>query len=382
MPGGATSSSQEGAMKQGYIHLLPYMLKFLAGTRRIVRYHDVTPGSQITWNTAFLAVTGAYKRGDEREVRHLLETLDEVTTKPESELSPAVLEDRLRIYQDANDAFRDLLLGKYGRLPLGFPPDWVYQSAFGPEFKQAIAQRRTDSPLESLPEMDLFEEHKALVSHLDRTPTDEEFVMYLNHPGDALNTINFLQKYGDPNNLPLDIWFEGLQQGETMNFVDSEGKPHAMTIVHISRPDERGMSMVRYILDSDNMSHQVKVKEPVGLDSTAVEMADSDNPFHVAAPSSGDLWVMHVAPGDYVKKGEELFNISIMKQEKAVYAPQEGMILRVLKDADYKEDRKMVPVKGGELLVEMGPVPRVCSTCKEPVLQDEFDFCPYCGQKM
>ena len=45
-------------MKQGYIHLLPYMLQFLAGTRRIVRYHDVTPGSQITWNTAFLAVTG------------------------------------------------------------------------------------------------------------------------------------------------------------------------------------------------------------------------------------------------------------------------------------------------------------------------------------
>lgn len=69
MPGGATSSSQEGALKQGYIHLLPYMLKFLAGTRKIVRYHDVTPGSQITWNTAFLAVTGAYKRGGEEEVQ-------------------------------------------------------------------------------------------------------------------------------------------------------------------------------------------------------------------------------------------------------------------------------------------------------------------------
>ena len=30
MPGGATSSSQEGAMKQGYIHLLPHMLEFLS----------------------------------------------------------------------------------------------------------------------------------------------------------------------------------------------------------------------------------------------------------------------------------------------------------------------------------------------------------------
>ncbi|HWQ10063.1 MAG TPA: hypothetical protein VN436_13175, partial [Holophaga sp.] len=76
MPGGATSSSQEGALKQGYIHLLPYMLQFLAGTRKIVRYHDVTPGSQITWNTAFLAVTGAYKRGGERAVRDMLEVLE------------------------------------------------------------------------------------------------------------------------------------------------------------------------------------------------------------------------------------------------------------------------------------------------------------------
>jgi len=38
------------------------MLEFLASTRQIVRYHDVTPGSQITWNTAFLAVTSAWKR--------------------------------------------------------------------------------------------------------------------------------------------------------------------------------------------------------------------------------------------------------------------------------------------------------------------------------
>lgn len=47
MPGGATSSSQEGALKQGYIHLLPYMLKFLGRnaqdrtlSRRDARFPD------------------------------------------------------------------------------------------------------------------------------------------------------------------------------------------------------------------------------------------------------------------------------------------------------------------------------------------------------
>jgi pyruvate carboxylase len=141
MPGGATSSSQEGALKQGYIHLLPYMLRFLAGTRRVVRYHDVTPGSQITWNTAFLAVTGAFKRGGEREVRTLLSILEAVNRTPEEALTEELKRERLILYRESNDAFRQLLLGRFGRLPLGFPPDWVYESAFGPDYRSALEQR-------------------------------------------------------------------------------------------------------------------------------------------------------------------------------------------------------------------------------------------------
>lgn len=34
---------------------------------------------------------------------------------------------------------------------------------------------------------------------LKRDPTDEEFVMYLNHPADAIKTIEFQKKFGNPN---------------------------------------------------------------------------------------------------------------------------------------------------------------------------------------
>ena len=382
MPGGATSSSQEGALKQGYIHLLPYMLRFLAGTRKIVHYHDVTPGSQITWNTAFLAVTGAYKRGGEREVLHMLDVLDEVAITPEENLTPAVLEDRLQLYRDSNDAFRQLLLGRYGRLPLGFPPDWVYQSAFGPDYKRALAERTEVSPLTSVPDMDLKEEHKALRMRLKRQPTDEEFVMYLNHPGDALKTIEFRSTYGDPNNLPLDVWFEGLEPGQELIFTDSNGKPHLMVLLDISTPDDQGMAVVRYVLDAEVLSSQIKVAEPKGGVLASAEMADGSNPYHVAAPCNGDLWVMHVKPGDIVKAGEELFNISVMKQEKAVHSPLDAVVKRVLKDADFQENKKMVPVKEGELMVELAQVPRSCSGCKEPLYRDEYQYCPYCGMDM
>jgi pyruvate carboxylase len=382
MPGGATSSSQEGALKQGYIRLLPYMLRFLAGTRKIIRYHDVTPGSQITWNTAFLAVTGAYKRGGEHHVRHLLDILETVASTPEKQLSPDARADRLKLYQDSNDAFRDLLLGKYGRLPLGFPPDWVYQSAFGADYQKALGARTEASPLDLIEDVDIDRERESLVKLIKRHPTEEELIMYLNHPGDAVKTIEFQKQYGDPNQIPLDVWFEGLERKKEIEFIDKKGKPHKMMILDITEPRKSGLSTVRYLLDSEMINFQVKVREPETMESGSIEMADPKNKFHVGSPSNGDLWVMYVAAGDYVRQGEELFNVSIMKQEKAVVSPMDGVVRRVLKSADYKQNRKMVAVQEGELLVELGPAPSLCGKCSKPLPMENILFCPYCGKKV
>ena len=383
MPGGATSSSQEGALKQGYIHLLPQMLRFLSGTRQIVHYHDVTPGSQITWNTAFLAISSAYKRGGDHEVQYLLEVLDNVTRHAESELSPEMKEARLAIYQDCNDAFRQLLTGAFGKLPMGFPADWVYQSAFGTEWKKAIAGRTEKSPLDSLEDVDLDAERAALHERIRKEPTEEEFLMFLNHPGDAIKTIEFRQKFGNPNNLPLSVWFEGLQQGEELNFTDSNGKPHHLSLLRVQKPGLNGVSVVRYVLDSEIMSSEVQVAKPEASIARASAMADPANEYHVGAPSNGDLWVMYVHPGDVVKKGEELFNVSIMKQEKSVLAPLDGIVKRVLKTADYRESKQMLPVREGELIVELAPVPSCCCNpkCGKPLPVDNYAFCPFCGKK-
>ena len=84
------------------------------------------------------------------------------------------------------------------------------------------------------------------------------------------------------------------------------------------------------------------------------------------------------------KAGEELFNISIMKQEKAVLAPVDGMVKRVLKSADYKTTRKMVPVREGELIVELAPAPSLCPNpdCAKPIPSQGIHFCPWCGHKL
>jgi len=179
------------------------------------------------------------------------------------------------------------------------------------------------------------------------------------------------------------VWFEGIWAGEELNFTDSYGKPHHLNLINIGNTNSSGVSVVRYVLDSDILSTEVQVAKPQTAVAASGTRADPNNKYHVGAPSNGDLWVMYVNPGDIVKKGEELFNISIMKQEKAVLAPLDAMVKRVLKTADYRESKQMVPVREGELIVELVPLSHSCSNpkCAKPLPADSCAFCPYCGKK-
>jgi pyruvate carboxylase len=269
---------------------------------------------------------------------------------------------------------------------LGFPEPWVYESAFGSDkYEEAIASRCYDSPLNHLQDPDLDLERAELKEFLRREPTEEEFVMYLNQPADALKTFRFRQNFGDPNNLPLDVWFEGLEPNRPVAFTDSQGKPHQINILGIQQKDSHDQVLVRYVLDSEIMGHSVNVGGVTPVTSLgsvpgAAPEAQKGNPFHIAAPMNGDLWVMYVKEGDVVHEGQELFNLSIMKQEKAVLAKVPGLVKKVHKTADFQSTKQMVPVRAGELIVELAPVPPVCGKCgKFLPLDRTISFCPFCG---
>jgi pyruvate carboxylase len=378
LPGGATSSSQEAALKQGHAFLLPYILVVLELYRKIIRYHDVTPGSQITWTNGYMLAVKAYERGGLDEVRRCIALLRKVSETPEAELTEPERKDRLILYAHANDSLRNLLLGKFGRLPLGWPPDWVYQSAFGDEWRDAIARRTDHSPLENLPPVDVEEVRRDLARHIARPPTEDELVNYLNHPGDALKLIQNLERFGRPNRVPDDIWFEGLELDEEREFESSDGKVHQVKLIFVSRDvDDRGRRMVRYELDHEIFERLVPVAEPREQVSE-MEMADPHDPLQVGAPFDADLWIVHKKAGDPVAAGEELFNLSLMKMETAVASPVDGVVKRVLVTANYKVDRRMVPVRKGQLLMELGPVVKGCASCGAE-LGDAFKFCPHCG---
>ena len=107
----------------------------------------------------------------------------------------------LTLFANAPGDFKNLILGNYGKLPMGWSPDWVYQSAFGDDWSEKIKQRQELLPLESLEDDDLDRIRPELATHIGRAPTEEEFILYLMHPKDALDFIAFRQKYA------RSLWF-------------------------------------------------------------------------------------------------------------------------------------------------------------------------------
>ncbi len=82
-----------------------------------------------------------------------------------------------------------------------------------------------------------------------------------------------------------------------------------------------------------------------------------------------------------MEEGEEILNVSLMKVEYGITSSVHGIVKRILVLADYKADKKMIPVIKGQLLMELAP-PRECCTSCNAEINEGNKFCPNCGNKL
>jgi len=333
MPGGAFPSSFEQAGKGDFLHLMPAILETMALFNRIVRYFDVTPGSQITWVTCSGLVNRYAKERGDAGVAHLIRLLTKFTGPAGQALGsmePAEREELLGLFRGAPGDFKNLLLGAYGRLPAGWPADWVYRSAFGEEAEAKLAARHEDSPLESVPEEDLGGARASLADQLGREPTEEEFILWLMHPKDALDYFAFRERYGEsPLVLPTGVWREGLRRpGDRVEF-ELWGKPYTLELVSVGAEHD---GQIHVVVKVNNRTRVYAVDTPRAR-KTEIRMAKG--PGNVGAPTNGNIWRIGnpdrgaVRAGDIVHRGEEIANLEAMKMENAILAPFDGQVAEV-----------------------------------------------------
>lgn len=333
MPGGAFPSSFEQAEKGEFLHFMPAILKVMSLYNRIIHYFDVTPGSQITWVTCSGIVNGYAKERGETGVNHLIDLLTKFIDENKLNLDAMTKEEReelLLLFRNAPGDFKNLIVGNYGKLPMGWPPEWLYESTFGDEWESKIKERKELSPLDLLDDDDLVTLRKELAETLGRTPEEEEFILYLMHPKDAVLFIEFREKYGEaPLVLPTDVWREGLKNpGDKVEF-ELWGKPYCIELVSIGSEHEGVIHVVMKV----NSKTRVYTIETPRAKKAEIRMAKE--PGDIASPIQGNIWRIGnpdrgtIKAGDIVHKGEEVANIEAMKMENAIEAHCDGVLKEV-----------------------------------------------------
>ncbi len=333
MPGGAFPSSFEQAQNGGFLGLMPAILKVMSLYNQIVKYFDVTPGSQITWVTCSGMVTRYEKERGKAGVTHLIALLMkfvETNNQDFNTMSKEEQDELLMLFRNAPGDFKNLILGKYGRLPMGWPADWVYQSAFGEEYKEQIKERVEHSPLDLLIEEDVDELRQGLAKAIDRKPADQEFILYLMHPKDTLEYLKFVDNYGEaPLVLPTEVWRNGLKKtGDRVDF-DLWGKPYSIELVSIGAEDD---GVIHVVLSINNKTRVYAVETPR---VKRVPIRIAKGPHEIGAPIKGSIWRLGnpargpVKEGDIIHKGEEIANLEAMKMETPITAPFDAKILEI-----------------------------------------------------
>lgn len=224
LPGGAMGSSLEQAEKGGFLERMPEILnvELPRVQKELGNYWSVTPGSQILWTTAVANVLDGER------------------------------------YGNASGDLRNLLLGKYGPFPFYKPEEWIYEKVLGENWQEVLEQ---EGGVEEIQDMDLASERYTLSEQIGREPTDQEFILYLQHPNDAVDFFKFVEKFGQTYVLSPSIFFRqgGFEPGENLAFKDHTGKEH-MIEVGPSPTTDTGETSIYLNIDHHQTIHTFKPK--------------------------------------------------------------------------------------------------------------------------
>ncbi|MEN8188990.1 MAG: biotin/lipoyl-containing protein [Thermodesulfobacteriota bacterium] len=305
LPGGAMGSSLEQAVKGGFLDRMPEILqKELPLVQKdLGNYWSVTPGSQILWTTA-------------------------VTNVMEGER-----------YANASGDLRNLLLGKYGPFPFYEPEEWIFEKVLGDDWKKVIEE---EGGVEEITDMDLGQERDTLEERIGWEPNDQELVLYLQHPNDAVDFLKFEEKFGKVYVLPPSIFLRqgGFEVGESLTFTDHAGKEHLIEVGPSMLSDD-GDTNVYLNVDHHQRVYGFAPEAEAGAPQAVVlskeEILDLAKAGDIRAAFAGNICEINVKEGDEVEAGDRVAVMEAMKMQTPIATEISGIVT-------------MVPAKIGDAL--------------------------------
>ena len=205
----------------------------------------------------------------------------------------------------------------------------------------------TCRPGELLPDEDFDKIENHLIEKFNITPDKKDILSYSLYPEVFDSYIKYTKEFGDLSRIGSDVYFHGLNEGETCEAEVADGKTYMIKLLHISRLNLEGNKVL--VFEVDGNRREIKIKDrnnKVVRDFAATEMADPENPSEIGSPIPGTVLAILVAEGDTVTENQPLMTVEAMKMETRVIASKAGKVESI----NVKEGQQ---VKAGELLINL-----------------------------
>ncbi len=161
--------------------------------------------------------------------------------------------------------------------------------------------------------------------------------------------LKYVAEHGDLSRMGSDVYFHGLEEGETCEVDIDEGKTLVIKLLEIGKVDNEGMRRLAFEVNGnrrDVMIEDKSSKTAGGGGGSRRVMADPENPLEIGSSIPGKVVKVLVKEGDAVEAGDTVAIVEAMKMETNVTASCSGLVEHVYVQADQM-------VEATELLLAM-----------------------------
>ncbi len=250
------------------------------------------------------------------------------------------------IYEKARDMdFPDSIVSYFEGM-MGQP-----EGGFPEKLKNLVLKGKepiTCRPGELLPPEDFDEIKKMLINKYGIQGTDEEALSYALYPKVFEDYLKNLELEGNLRLMGSDIFFHGLEEGETCEVKIAEGKKLIIKLVEIRKSNDDGTRDLAFEVNGNRRVVTIKDKAAVNQKNIKAEkiMADTGNQYEIGANIPGNVFKILVKEGDKVEAGQPIAILEAMKMETNVISPISGTVYKI----HVKESQR---VAAGELIAEL-----------------------------
>jgi pyruvate carboxylase len=196
-------------------------------------------------------------------------------------------------------------------------------------------------PGDLLPPVD-FDAVREELKKYNPDPSFRDIVSYCIYPKVVAEFFEHSQEYGYISNMSSNVFFNGMNVGETTQISLEAGKTLIIKYLGLGERNEDGTRNVFFELNG--MRREVSVPDPAVADTIRqITMADPSDKSQIGSSIPGMISKLGIKPGDHVEENQVIAVIEAMKMETSVVARMTGTVDKVLVSSNQA-------VKAGELL--------------------------------